>query len=234
MLDYGGPSSSAQGVTAAPGLGRLGVLGAGQAGGPQHGTVLTRESKVSLVQAKRWLLMPRVVKTHSSLGCSTAFSAGRVQAGGCQLQPDPHPCPQPPPAPWAPPDEAMVTRMRASSRALCSSEYCSFSVTEARMSCTEAERRLRMVTYEWSGMYTRQKTGERGGGGHQGCAGPLAPPQGQSGALSGETEARSRHSPCSRQRAREGTPAPDAVTYSHRSLEKPPASAGRSRCGGNA
>lgn len=46
----------------------------------------------------------------------------------------------------------MVTRMSASPRALCSSEYWSFSVTEARMSCTEAERRLRMVTYEWSGM----------------------------------------------------------------------------------
>lgn len=118
---------------------------------------------MSLVQAKRWLLMPRAVNTHSSLGCSTAFSAEGHRVGSAPAGP-PSPARSAPGPPRAPPDEAMVTRMSASPRGLCSSEYCSFSVTEARMSCTEAERRLRMVTYEWSGMYTRQKTGERAGG----------------------------------------------------------------------
>lgn len=46
----------------------------------------------------------------------------------------------------SPPEEATATRMRESSRPAGSSEYCSFSVTEPRMSCTDAERRLRMVT----------------------------------------------------------------------------------------
>lgn len=116
--------------------------------------VLTSESKASRVQAKRWLLMPSVVKTHSSLGCSTAFSAQTANWGGSAPSNPASPQPSEPPqqAPCPPPDEATVTRTRASSRAPCSSEYCSFSVTEARMSCTEAERRLRMVTYEWSGM----------------------------------------------------------------------------------
>lgn len=52
--------------------------------GPQKGPppVLTSESKASRVQAKRWLLMPSVVKTHSSLGCSTAFSAQTANWGG--------------------------------------------------------------------------------------------------------------------------------------------------------
>lgn len=71
-------------------------------GGPCWGvptTGLTRESKVSLVQAKRWLLMPRVVNTHSSLGCSTAFSAEGHRQGGVSTGRTPQPCPQPPQSP---------------------------------------------------------------------------------------------------------------------------------------
>ena len=38
--------------------------------------VLTRASKLSRVQANRWLLMPSVVKTQSSVGWRRTFSAG--------------------------------------------------------------------------------------------------------------------------------------------------------------
>lgn len=65
---------------------------------PPTPPALTSDSKVSRVQAKRWLLMPSVVKTHSSLGCSTAFSAGRAQWGGRGGQRSPHtPCSPSPP-----------------------------------------------------------------------------------------------------------------------------------------
>lgn len=134
-------------------------------------------------------------------------SAGRGSPPAGHPPPTAHSTPR---APRAPPDEAMVTRMRASSRALCSSEYCSFSVTEARMSCTEAERRLRMVTYEWSGMYTRQKTGERGGG----PSGPPwttpPPPRTSPETRRGKLRHGAGTAPCGRQRAREGTLAPSA------------------------
>lgn len=63
---------------------------------------LTNDSKVSRVQAKRWLLMPSVVKTHSSLGCSTAFSAGRAQRGGRGGQRSPRTPFLPPPPPPGP------------------------------------------------------------------------------------------------------------------------------------
>lgn len=68
-------------------------------GGPCRGVPtagLTRESKVSLVQAKRWLLMPRVVNTHSSLGCSTAFSAEGHRVGSAPAGPPPSPARSPP------------------------------------------------------------------------------------------------------------------------------------------
>lgn len=152
----------------------------------------------------------------------------RGAQGGVSTGRTPPAPPAAPPAPRAPPDEAMVTRMRASPRVLCSSEYWSFSVTEARMSCTEAERRLRMVTYEWSGMYTRQKTGERAGG--QRRAPPHHPRHSPSGKLrhgAGPEQTRRGDGPVERLVGHGGDPqSPSAPPHSH-SLSSEPRNATR-------